>query len=87
MPKVFKMKDPSKPAGAVYIGRGSKYGNPFPITQTMDRNAVCDKYEQMVEYNTHLKAQFIKELRGKDLVCYCSPLRCHGDYLLRIANE
>ena len=29
----------------------------------------------------------IEELKGKDLVCYCKPARCHGDYLLKIANE
>ncbi|MEM2159611.1 MAG: DUF4326 domain-containing protein [Candidatus Nitrosotenuis sp.] len=26
------------------------------------------------------------ELRGRDLVCYCAPLECHGDILLAIAN-
>jgi len=25
-------------------------------------------------------------LKGKDLVCYCAPARCHGDLLLRLAN-
>jgi hypothetical protein len=28
-----------------------------------------------------------KELRGKDLVCWCAPLECHADILLKIANE
>lgn len=28
-----------------------------------------------------------KELKGKDLVCWCKPQRCHGDYLLQLANE
>jgi hypothetical protein len=28
-----------------------------------------------------------RELKGKDLVCYCAPLACHGDVLSRIANE
>lgn len=27
-----------------------------------------------------------KELKGKDLVCWCAPKLCHGDVLLEIAN-
>ena len=26
------------------------------------------------------------ELRGRDLVCFCAPLPCHGDLLRRLAN-
>jgi hypothetical protein len=29
----------------------------------------------------------LDELRGRDLVCFCAPLPCHGDLLLRLANE
>jgi hypothetical protein len=28
----------------------------------------------------------LDELRGRDLVCFCAPLPCHGDLLLRLAN-
>ena len=28
----------------------------------------------------------LEELRGKDLVCWCAPLPCHADVLLRLAN-
>lgn len=72
MPKVYnKYKNP--PKGAVYIGRGSIYGNPFPITATQDRNKVCNMYEDYVEADPVKKALFIKNLQGKDLVCFCSP--------------
>lgn len=27
-----------------------------------------------------------KELKGKDLVCWCAPLPCHADVLLELAN-
>ena len=27
------------------------------------------------------------ELRRRDLVCWCAPLPCHGDVLLRLANK
>jgi hypothetical protein len=29
----------------------------------------------------------LHDLRGLDLVCWCAPLPCHGDVLLRLANE
>lgn len=28
-----------------------------------------------------------RELRGKDLACWCAPLACHADALLEAANE
>lgn len=28
-----------------------------------------------------------EQLRGKNLVCWCKPLPCHGDVLLTIANS
>ena len=29
----------------------------------------------------------LPELRGKDLLCWCAPEACHGDLLLKQANE
>jgi hypothetical protein len=29
----------------------------------------------------------IAELQGKRLVCFCKPLRCHGDWLAEQANN
>lgn len=30
--------------------------------------------------------EHMKELKGKDLVCWCAPAECHGDYLMSLAN-
>lgn len=73
--------------GAVYIGRGSPYGNPFIIGVDGDRDEVCDKYEVMLESNLELTKLVKSQLKGKDLVCFCAPKRCHGDVLLKVANE
>ncbi len=70
------------PAGAVYIGRGSKWGNPFIIGRDGDREEVIAKYV----INFSLYDEAVAELKGKDLVCYCAPLACHGDFLLEWAN-
>ena len=73
------------PAGAVYIGRGSKWGNPFRIGPDGDRAAVIAKYELWLA-DQHQLLRALDEFRGCDLVCFCAPRPCHGDLLLRLAN-
>lgn len=79
----------------VYIGRGSPYGNPFThikygttATYIVDtREEAIAEYEKWLLTQPELVAKVKKELKNKTLGCYCSPLPCHGDILLRIANE
>ena len=71
----------------VYIGRPSKFGNPFVMGKDGDRDEVVKKYEQFLMARPHLIKAAKHELRGKNLVCWCAPLACHGDVLLKIANE
>jgi hypothetical protein len=87
LPRVLNQHRDPIPKGAVYIGRPSPWGNPFPITATQDREAVCDRFEAWLLTQPDLIARAKRELRGKDLVCYCAPCRCHGDTWLRIANS
>jgi len=70
----------------VYIGRPSKWGNPFMIGQDGNREEVISKYERWLETQPKLLAD-LPELRGKVLGCFCAPLPCHGDILLRLAEE
>jgi hypothetical protein len=78
MARVFNKNTDEIPRAAVYIGRGSPWGNPFPITKEHSRNYVCDRFEREI-----LPTLDIESLRGKDLVCFCSPKRCHGDSIIR----
>lgn len=87
MPKVYNRHKDIAPAGAVYIGRPSRWGNPFVVGQDGSRDEVIEKYYEYLKENPELVEDIKKELAGKDLVCYCSPLPCHGDVLLFIANE
>lgn len=77
------------PAGAVYIGRGSKWGNPFVMLGEGTRDKVCEEYEQHLEQQVNSGEVTIAELaalHGKDLVCFCAPKRCHGHTLERAAK-
>jgi Domain of unknown function (DUF4326) len=71
----------------VYIGRPGKWGNPFVIGADGTREDVVKKYEEYLLSNPALMEAVKRELKGKDLVCFCAPLACHGDILSRIANE
>jgi hypothetical protein len=79
----------------VYIGRPSKWGNPF--TSIADKKTLAEfivgskeeaieAFEKWVKSNQALMNS-LHELRGKTLGCWCSPKACHGDVLVRLANE
>jgi len=81
----------------VYIGRPSKWGNPF--THIKDRNTlakfvVATRQDAVNAYRKwitdgdgrHL-LQDLHELKGKTLGCWCSPLPCHGNVLVKLIEE
>jgi hypothetical protein len=69
----------------VFIGRPSKWGNPFIEGKHGTREEVVELYRQYIRGNEELK-NVIPELRGKILGCYCKPDLCHGDILAGFAN-
>lgn len=70
----------------VYIGRPSKWGNPFVIGTDGDRTEVVRKYAAWIKTQPHLM-NALPELKGKTLACWCAPYACHGDILLKLANN
>lgn len=77
----------------VYIGRPSKWGNPYshlPDTlarfRTESRQEALEKYEAYIRSSPELIAALV-EIRGKTLGCWCHPKPCHGSILLRLAEE
>jgi hypothetical protein len=69
----------------VYIGRPSMWGNPFQIRKDGTRAEVIKKYEQWIKQQPLLMAALPK-LKGKILGCWCAPLACHGQILVKLAN-
>ncbi len=91
MPKVLNKYHGFIPDEAVYIGRPSIWGNPFPLpigrkATDEERDQCLAKYEEWLNTRPDLVAKIKAELKGKDLVCFCAPKKCHGDVLVRIAN-
>ena len=70
----------------VYIGRPSKWGNPFEVGRDGLRDEVIEKYRAYVL--TQFTVEEIQaELKGKILGCWCAPQNCHGDILSDLANS
>ena len=72
----------------VYIGRGSKWGNPFQIDEESTREGVITKYREHIlgGAGRHLQGH-LQEVRGRVLVCYCHPQACHGDVIAELADS
>lgn len=61
-----------------YIGRGSLYGNPIPLTNPKDPQ---ERIEVILEFQRYLTRRLqddaifagaVMSLKGRDLACYCS---------------
>ncbi len=70
----------------IYIGRPSKWGNPFTIGRDGNRDEVIEKYRRWISTRSGLMAD-LSELEGKTLGCWCSPAPCHGDVLVEMLND
>lgn len=82
-----------KAAYDVYIGRPSKWGNPFSHLPKTRADYRVDTREDAIQmYEAWIQTQpdlmrALGELKGKVLGCWCHPKPCHGDVLVRLANE
>lgn len=74
----------------IYIGRPSKWGNPFVIGKDGTRQQVIDKYREWIidRLNSGIVTKDeLAALRGKTLGCWCAPAPCHGDVLLELSEQ
>ena len=78
----------------VYIGRGSKWGNPYthlPVGATKAQFQVKTVKEAIAKYQEYIIGRpdlllALGELEGKRLGCFCAPKPCHGDVLVKLVN-
>ena len=91
--KIGKVVNINKDDYDVYIGRGSKWGNPYTHKSNTkakyvvgSRKEAIEKYERYLVNNKELMDS-LSELVGKTLGCYCKPKSCHGDILLKHINN
>ena len=77
----------------IYIGRPSRWGNPFSEkpkslaeTKVATREEAIEKYREWIKTQPELLAS-LEELRGKTLGCWCAPKACHGHVILELLGE
>lgn len=73
----------------LYIGRGSIWGNPHVIGIHGTRKEVIAKYRTELWEKIHqgrVSLTELADLQGKELICFCTPLPCHGDVLIEAAR-
>lgn len=79
----------------IYIGRPSKWGNPFTHLKsdkktlakyvTNTREEAIEKYEDWIlNGDGKYLLNDLEELYGKTLGCWCKPKKCHGDILVKL---
>lgn len=83
MPKVLNSKDTSL---GIYVGRPTKWGNPFIIGELYTREESVAMYRKWLQRKTEEGALHPEELKGFDLRCWCAPLLCHADVLLEVSE-
>ena len=70
------------------VTRPTKWGNPHPLS--LGREEAVRRYrEDLLAGRLAITVEDVeRELRGRDLACYC-PLDepCHADVLLELANR
>lgn len=82
----------------VYIGRPSKWGNPFTHKQdgktlaeyvVEDRDTAVNAYREWITNGDgkHLLDDLHELKGGKILGCWCKPQACHGDVLLELLDK
>lgn len=80
----------------VYIGRPSKWGNPFTHldNSTHAKYKKATRQEAIEAYKDYILngegkhlLDNLHELDGKVLGCWCKPKSCHGDILVEIIEE
>lgn len=81
------------PAGCVYVGRPTRWGNPYKVAIVGDATTCVALYREHFwlkrgRWMFDASDLDVRELRGKDLACWCRlDQPCHADVLLEIANR
>ncbi len=85
---------PAQRERAIYVGRGSIWGNPYPMRPGAEdpsdasagsRRDVVLRYEAHLLESPELLRQ-VASLHGEVLRCFCAPRPCHADVLAHYAD-
>lgn len=89
---------------AVNVARPGKWGNPYrigdpkyrcdaigrprPVKGGLTAADVVARFRRALMHDGARSAEIIRDLRGRNLACWCKPgAPCHADILLELANN
>lgn len=78
------------PADVVYVGRPTKWANPFVVGIDGDREHCLHMYKQytLTTLVYRFGLEYFEPLRGKTLACWCrEDQACHADALLALLEK
>jgi len=85
-----RSRDWRMPADTVYVGRPTKWGNPFAVGSpgVSSASEAVELYRDWIKAELNANPRFLDPLLGKNLACWC-PLDkpCHVDVLLELLSE
>ena len=78
-----------------YVGRPSPLGNPFPMSDDMDREECIEKYRDWIRVMLDLNdkavlnelsrlATILYKEKELTLLCWCAPKRCHAEVIKEV---
>lgn len=91
-----RMKGWRMPENAVYVGRGSTWGNDYKIGSIgfgklgiiKSTKGAIRSYKAELMAKLFFRPNLLNEIKGKNLACWCPLDRpCHADVLLELANK
>lgn len=86
-PRIYNADVDIVPDGAVIVDRNTIYGNPYRLGVDGDVAEVTALYVNYLLNNPALIKDIRKNLKGKDLICWCHPDPCHSTLILKLAND
>ena len=100
MKVIKRIRGQKLPENTVYVGRPSKWGNPFKVGEAFTaKEAVCYYQEELdtqriLGTHSFMPLLDLTELKGKNLACWCGEweigepeIDCHAVILMKAAND
>jgi hypothetical protein len=84
--RIYNARNKNAPPEAMFVDRRTQWGNPYEMFSEADRDKVCNQFEAYATDRLQREPDWLEPLRGKDLICWCAPKRCHASTLARLAN-
>lgn len=71
------------PPNTIYVGRPTKWANPYRIGVNGNRDEVVELYKDWLREKIEENPKFLEPLKGKDVACWCRlDEKCHADVII-----